>query len=371
MFKRNKMLFIVGAVMFLAGCSRPKAPEFIMETDKVSVQADLSIQQEGDKIMETSSDMSIELAMTVKEHKVLGTEAEDNIEKDEMQAEDKIEISSLSHNSDYTELKVKELAKEGEHPDREMGLSWERGRIQSVCYTDVQELCEEAFGDYLGPLQGLTEMFCGVADQYKTRFRTDKQTAIVSNGSVLFYLFLPNNIAEVSIIERDKTYYTEVKILSTESEVGIEVLELPPTGGIGIAGTGQEPEKQNYKTHSITTKIIENGYTKADIQLVFSDYIQRLTEEVFGDYVQALQGLYMLAEQEGYGGDFTIQDTSIYISLGYYETTVMEEDYCEFTMWLPYPDRARVTITRTGYNYITTFRLLKEGEFETEVQPGG
>lgn len=362
MFKRIKLLYLVGAVALLVGCNRSEAPGFIIETN---------VEQRTELSTDTTSVLSTEVVVAVEEHAVPETEVDNNIEMNKMQTENKTEISPMLYNSDYIEIKVKELAKEGEHTDREMGLSWQRGRIQSVVYTDVQELCEHAFGDYLSPLQGLTEMFCGDADQYKTRFRTDKHTAIVSNGSVLFYLFLPSDIAEVSITERNKTYYTEVKILSTEAAEGIDRLELPPTGGIGIAGTGQEPEKQNYKTHSITTKVIEKEYTKADIQLVFSEYIQKLTEEVFGDYVQALQGLYMLAEQEGYGGYFTIQDLSIYMSTGQYETTVIEANHCEFTIWLSYPNRARVTITKTEDEYITTFRLLQEGEFETKVQPGG
>ncbi len=363
MSKLSNLLFVAVAVVFLAGCNRLK------ESGNITNQSNFSNQQEGEKNMETTFNISTELTMKVEEGAVVGRE--EGIKKEDIQTEDETDFNSRFNISDYSEIKVKEMDKEGEIDDRELGLYWRRPGIQDTFYTDVQELCEEAFGDYLSPLQGLTELYSSTADKYKKRFRTDKQTALVTRGKVQFYLFLPNEIAEVSITERDNTFYTEVKILSEEAAKSIKVLKLPPTGGIGIAGTDHKPEYPNYKTHSIVTKAMENEYTKADIQLVFYEDIQRLAKEVFGNYVQALQGLYALAEQEGYGGYFEIEDIVGYILTGHYETTVMKEDYFEFTMELQYPERARVTISRNGDNYITTFRLLKEGEFETEVQPGG
>ena len=50
---------------------------------------------------------------------------------------------------------------------------------------------------------------------------------------------------------------------------GIKVLTVPPTGGIGIAGTYHELEIKNFKTHHMVTNIGDNEFTKADIQLVY------------------------------------------------------------------------------------------------------
>jgi len=253
----------------------------------------------------------------------------------------------------------------------ELGLYWERGAIQDVLYTDVQDLCEEAFGDYLSPLQGLTEMLAAEARQYRTRFRTDNKTAIMDQDTIKFYLFLPKDIAVVCIEDRGETYYTTLKVLSEKESEGIEVLEIPPTGGIGIAGTGNIPVEKNYEIHSVITDIDRMEYSKADIQLVFDQYIQWVTDMVFSDYTQALQGLFILLEQEGYGRDVGIDETVASVMLGNeFQTTIVEENYLEFTLCLNYQDRARVTITKNGDQYTTTFRLLKEGEFETKVQAG-
>jgi len=138
-----------------------------------------------------------------------------------------------------------------------------------VFYPDVQEVCKEAFGNYLSPLQGLTEMFFMASDQYRTKFRTDKQTAVISEAEIKFYLFLPTDIAQVIIIEREETYFTEVQILDIEEAKGIKVLTVPPTGGIGIVGTYHELEIKNFKTHHMVTNIDDNEFTKADIQLVY------------------------------------------------------------------------------------------------------
>lgn len=70
------------------------------------------------------------------------------------------------------------------------------------------------------------------------------------------------------------------------------------------------------------------------------------------------------------GGVFGIDDMSTYVFLGYYETTIIKDNFCEFTLYLGSPDRARVTITKEGEEYITTFRLLKEGEFKIEERAG-
>ena len=253
----------------------------------------------------------------------------------------------------------------------ELGLYWERGAIQDVLYTDVQDLCEEAFGDYLSPLQGLTEMLAAEAHQYRTRFRTDNQTAIIDQNTIKFYLFLPNDIAVVCIEDRGETYYTTLKVLSEMESEGIKVLKILPTGGIGIAGTGNIPVEKNYEIHSVITDIGRIEYSKADIQLVFHQYIQRVSDMVFGDYTKALQGLFILLEQEGYGRYVGIEETGASVMLGNeFQTTIVEENYLEFTLGLNYQDRARVTITKNGDQYTTTFRLLKEGEFETKVQAG-
>lgn len=142
-------------------------------------------------------------------------------------------------------------------------------------------------------------------------------------------------------------------------------------GGIGIAGKEHKPETPNYDTHTAVTDGGDAVYSKADIQHVFDSNLQRITEEIFSDYVQALQGLYMLAEQEGYGDySFVIQDITTYFRDGYFETTVIGDNYCEFTLLLAVPDRARVTIKKEGTQYITTFRLLKDGEFPIEIKAG-
>ncbi|GLC80076.1 hypothetical protein [Lacrimispora brassicae] len=264
----------------------------------------------------------------------------------------------------------KDMSKEGVYVS-ELGLYWDRGRIQGVLYTDVQDLCEEAFGDYLSPLQGLTEMVFAESDRYRTRFRTDNQTAIMDQDTIKFFLFFPNDIAVVCIEDRGETYYTTLKVLSEKESEGIKVLEIPPTGGIGIAGTGNIPVEKNYETHSVITDISRIEYSKADIQLVFDQYIQRVTDMVFSDYTQALQGLFILLEQEGFGESVGIEETVASVMFGNeFQTTIAEENYLEFTLNLTYQTRARVTITKKGDQYITTFRLLKEGEFETEVQAG-
>lgn len=58
-----------------------------------------------------------------------------------------------------------------------------------------------------------------------------------------------------------------------------------------------------------------------------------MIQGVFGNYVQALQGLYMLTEQEGYSGkSFEIEDMPTYVFFGYYETTIIKDNFCEFTL---------------------------------------
>jgi len=61
---------------------------------------------------------------------------------------------------------VKELAREGDRQYREMGRYWPRERIQSVLYTDVQEICEEVFGDYLSPLHYYEVVKANIGDYF-------------------------------------------------------------------------------------------------------------------------------------------------------------------------------------------------------------
>lgn len=248
--------------------------------------------------------------------------------------------------------------KKGDMESNEEGLYWDRDSVQMVLYPDVQEICEQAFGDYLSPLQGLTGIMTkGVS----VRYRTDKQTASISPGFVRFYLFIGDKIAVVTIKDRGDSYDTTFRILRDEETKGIKVLEVPPPAGIGIAGTEHKPAVLNYATHSTVTKDDESNYSKADIQLVFAAGLQGLTQKIFGNYVQALQGLYMLAEQEGYGSiaRYSIEDAPMYD-----ETTVIKDNYFEFTLIVNAKDRIRVAITKDGDQYVTTFRLLKDGEFE-------
>lgn len=116
----------------------------------------------------------------------------------------------------------------------------------------------------------------------------------------------------------------------------------------------------------------ENQNTRAaGIQLVIGSDVQWLSDKAFGDYVQALQGLFILLEQEGYGWNDGIEEDKLAVTNGgNFETTIVGDNYLEFTLSLAYPNRARVTITKNGDQYTTTFRLLKEGEFETEVRAG-
>lgn len=271
----------------------------------------------------------------------------------------------------YDEIIVKDMPQKGTYQDSNMGLYWWRDNIQEIFYPDVQEVCEEAFGDYLSPLQGAFEMFYQDARNEGRRLRTDKQTVIIEQNRILFYLFLPDGIALVSIEDRAETYYTTVKILDVAAKEKIKVLEIPPTGGIGIVGTKYEPEEKNYAVHKVVTDIRQVEYSKADIQLVFRCDIQWLSDKAFDDYVQALQGLFILLEQEGYGwNDGIAEDKYAVMNGGKFETTIVGDNYLEFTLELDYSNRARVTITKNGDQYTTTFRLLKEGEFETAVRAG-
>lgn len=193
------------------------------------------------------------------------------------------------------------------------------------------------------------------------RYRTDKQTAVITPGYVQFYLFIGKNIAAVTIKDKGDFYDTTFRILREEEAKGIKVLAVPPPAGIGIAGTEHKPDSPNYATHSTVTKNDELKYSKADIQLVFAAGLQGLTEKVFGNYVQALQGLYTLAEQEGYGSIvlYYVEDAPMYN-----ETTVIKNNYCEFTIIVNAKDRIRTAITKDGDQYVTTFRLLKDEEFK-------
>lgn len=266
------------------------------------------------------------------------------------------------------DLIVKKEAKTGDSYCSELGLGWDREDIQSIFYTDVQEVCEKAFDDYLSPLQGLAYIIGGGND---IRYRTDKQTAVISPGRAEFYLFIQNHIAVVAIEDNGNAYDTSFRILREDETKGIEILAIPPLGGIGIAGANHEPEKKNYTTHELATEG-ELAYSKADIQCVFSADIQKMVKEIFGNYVQALQGLYTLAEQEGYGYgvSFWREDMSCDVLPKNSETTVIRDNYCEFTLVVNAKSRVRVSITRQGDQYITTFRLLKDGEFETQEYSG-
>jgi len=269
------------------------------------------------------------------------------------------------------EVIVKDMPQKGTYQDPDMGLYWRRDNIQEIFYPDVQEVCEEAFGDYLSPLQGVFEIFYQDARNEGRRLRTDKQTVIIEQNRILFYLFIPDGVALVSIEDRAETYYTTAKILDVAAKEKIIVLEIPPTGGIGIVGTKYEPEEKNYAVHEVVTDICQVEYSKADIQLVFGCDVQWLSDKAFSDYVQALQGLFILLEQEGYGWNDGIEEDKLAVmNGGKFETTIVGDNYLEFTLALNYPNRARVTITKNGDQYTTTFRLLKEGEFETEVQAG-
>ena len=269
----------------------------------------------------------------------------------------------------------KEHAKEGTCPMMsERGLEWPRTRIQDTFYTDVQEICEEVFGEYMSPLQGLT----GILISYGKQYRTDRETAVIGPDRAEFYLFLQDAVALAVIEDKGDSYRTTFRILKEEEAKGIRVLQIPPLGGIGIAGTAHRPESPNYDTHTMVTYEGETEYTKADIQFVFNEYVQTIAEISFGNYVESLQGLYALTEQEGYGHtwDFSVEDKIspwIEEALGHeeeHETTLAEKDYCEFTLLLGGLDRARVTIKREGSQYTTTFRFLKDGECETTPHGG-
>lgn len=289
----------------------------------------------------------------------------------------KVNISNISEtmNVSNTQSELQEIgydcigiekAKKGVIEYTELGLYWDRGSVQHVLYPDIQEICEEAFGDYMSPLQGLTE----ILHSYRKRYRTDKESAIVCMGRVQFYVFLDKEVALATIEERTETYYTTFRILRKEETKGIRVLDIPPMGGIGIAGINNKPEKPNYDTHRAVTSEGESEYSKADIQMVFNDDLQGMMDGIFGNYVEVLQGLYMLTEQEGYGNYlFVVEDMPAYIRYGNYETSVIKDNYCEFTMTLGFP-RARVTIRKDGEQYYTTFRLIKDEEFETVGRAG-
>lgn len=235
--------------------------------------------------------MSLAMGYGGKDEKVIELETREIFEK--MSADNEnYELQKFGYNT--TEVETK---KTGVHEGSELGLYWDRSSVQQVLYPDVQEICEEVFGDYLAPLQGLTE----ILRPYWKRYRTDRESAVISKGRVEFYLFLQGSIALVTIEERPETYYMTFRILRDEEKEGIRVLEIPPTGGIGIAGNKHKPEIQNYDTHTAVMNEMKSEYSKADIQLVFDDRMQGMIQGVFGNYVQALQGLYMLAEQEGYG----------------------------------------------------------------------
>lgn len=271
----------------------------------------------------------------------------------------------------YNNILIKDMPKKGAYQDSDMGLYWRRDDIQEVFYPDVQEVCETAFGDYISPLQGAFEMFYKDARHESRRLRTDKETVIIEQHRILFYLFLSDGVAFVSIEDRGDTYYTIAKILDVIAEEKIEVLEIPPTEGVGIAGTDHVPEVKNYSIHEVVTNISQIEYSKADIQLVFGSDVQWLSDKVFGDYVHPLQGLFILLEQQGYGFNEGIEEDHLDVmNGGKFQTTILGDDFLEFTLVLGISNRARVVITKNGDQYTTTFRLLKDGEFETAVQAG-
>lgn len=274
----------------------------------------------------------------------------------------------------YGEIE-KEHAKEGTClMMSERGLEWPRTRIQDTFYTDVQEICEEVFGEYMSPLQGLT----GILISYGKQYRTDRETAVIGPDRAEFYLFLQDAVALAVIEDKGDSYRTTFRILKEEEAKGIRILQIPPLGGIGIAGTAHRPKSPNYDTHTMVTYEGEAEYTKADIQFLFNEYVQTIAEISFGNYVESLQGLYALTEQEGYGHTwgFSVDDVILpwlEEALGHeeeHETTLAEKDYCEFTLWLGGLDRARVTIKKERGQYTTTFRFLKEGECETTPHGG-
>lgn len=353
------MLILVIVVFFIT-------KRITLSNLRTRVENTLEVEKEvlGNTIQkDDSGDGGISLAMGYggKDEKVIKLETREIFEKMSTNNEN-YELQKFGYNTIEAETE-----KTGVHEGNELGLYWDRSSVQQVFYPDVQEICEDAFGDYLAPLQGLIE----ILRPYWKQYRTDKESAVISAGRVEFYLFLQGSIALVTIEERPQTYYMTFHILRDEEKEGIRVLEIPPTGGNGIAGNNHKPEIQNYTTHTAVINEMKSEYSKADIQLVFNDSMQGMIQGVFGNYVQALQGLYMLAEKEGYGGGaFCIEDMATYVFFGYYETTIIKDNFCEFTLMLGYPDRARVTITKEGEEYITTFRLLKEGEFKIEERAG-
>lgn len=354
----KKIIFLAVVMVLLTACSYSGTSQ-----ETISVTKDHLLSETSEKELSLNTETAMVQKQEVESADKTTVAAEMN-ESTDVSSDMKsgCELKKLGYNPIE-----KETGKTGKLDWGEMGLYWDRNIIQEFFYPDVQEICEEAFGDYLSPLQAVIEILRPFDKQY----RTDKQTANVSSGRCEFYLFLQPGIALVSIEDCGETYHTTFRILREEEAEGIRVLEIPPFGGIGIAGKEHKPEIPNYDTHIAVTDGRDAVYSKADIQHVFDSNLQRITEEIFSDYVQALQGLYMLAEQEGYGDySFVIQDITTYLQDGDFETTVIGDNYCEFTLLLAVPDRARVTIKKEGTQYITTFRLLKDGEFPIKIKAG-
>lgn len=113
------------------------------------------------------------------------------------------------------------------------------------------------------------------------------------------------------------------------------------------------PESVNTEEMSAESNRKDQEYSDTTICATFSEDIRNYCVEAFGEYLPALQDTYKLVEGMGYRY-FTAYTTDS-------EYTEVGENTLSFTLYLP-GNRGRVTITKDGSTYSTSFRILDDSE---------
>lgn len=140
-----------------------------------------------------------------------------------------------------------------------------------------------------------------------------------------------------------------------------DVMEQPPISAV------DESESVRYRVPESPVSVTMEGTNKEDsltysdtsICAVFDADIRSLCITAFGDYLAALQEAYRILEDAGY--EYFVAFTTDA------ETYELGENHLVFNIYLP-GARGRFSIDKEGNTYSTTFRILEDGELETQPE---
>lgn len=153
--------------------------------------------------------------------------------------------------------------------------------------------------------------------------------------------------------------------------IGILISKLPQERGEGMElpiETTEESTEIKYKVpESPVSHVMEAEgkereivYSDTTICATFDQDIRDMCTEVFGEYLMPLQEPYRLLEEAGY-------EYFVAFYSDEYTCVKVPGESLEFNIYLP-GARGRFSISKSGDVYTTTFRILKDDEYQTPVE---